>query len=301
MLTFFNRSAVFCCIALLLSSSHALLASPKAAKASVSQSSFLEAYREAYKRGNPEEAFQLALAAARAGLPSAQSRAATHYFLGKGTPVSVEKGMFWANRAAMNKDPYGYNLMAMAYLQGEWAQPDIQKAYDFALLAKSAGFFKEDDKKEGYLFDAIKASAGEDPYNCMSFGFRQATPSFSQCVMQIAQSRRQEELAKQQYQLQVQQYKQQVAAEARRQRERQQALELVEREERERAQQELSDKLMALSADLLCPKTGPGMFAEPVAGCGRNKDKAPTPHINVIVNPQPRYCGQTAAGPIKCR
>jgi len=127
----------------------------------------------------------------------------------------------------------------------------------------------------------------------MSYGFRQGTPSFAQCLMQADQAERlaqqqaqlarqqaqfaqqQAQYAQQQYQLQAQQYQRQLAAE-------QQALEREKQARRDAAW----DSLRQTAEDLACPKVSRGMFAEPVAGCGRNKHVPPAPVVNVIVRPR---------------
>lgn len=256
---------------------------------------------EAYERADYAEAFRLTLSAARGGLPKAQSNAAWYYGNGVGTPKNTKNAMFWLNKAVQSKDPFGYNLMAVTYLQGLWSEVDLQKAYDFAQMAKNASYDTSKTFRERSLFAEIKRVAGSDNYECMTFGFRQRSPEFAQCLMQMAQSRQQQEIARQQYQVQMQQLAQQVEADNQRLLAMQQEQAAAEQRERARRKDEAFDRLMGMAEDLGCPKTGRGMFAEPVAGCGRNKNKVAPPAENVIVKPQSTYCGRTAAGPIYCR
>jgi hypothetical protein len=239
----------------------------------------------AYNRGDPNEAFRLTLAAARANLPSAQSFVAWLYGNGQGTAKDTAKAMFWLNKAVENRDPYAYSLMSITYLQGEWVEKDIQKSYDYAQRATNAGYDTKHSFAGGSLISEIGRVAGPDNFNCMFYGFRQGTPNFAQCLMQQAQAqqlaqqqaqfaKQQAQYAQQQYQLQAEQYQRQLAAE-------QQALEREKEAKREAAW----ERLRQTSEDLACPKVSRGMFAEPVAGCGRNKHVPPAPVVNVIVRP----------------
>ena len=273
--------------------------SPSAAGASPTQDR--ELAMAAYERGDHGEAFRLALTAARANLPSAQSFVAFLYGYGEGTVKDAKKAMFWLQKSVDNKHPYAYNLMSIAYLRGDWIEMDIQRSYDFAQLANSSGYDTTKSFAGASLMSEISRVAGPDSFSCMSYGFRQGTPSFSQCLMQTAQTqqlarqqaqlaRQQAQYAQQQYQLQAQQYQRQLAAEKL-------ALERAEQAERDAA----SERLFQMSADMLCPKkTRGGIFAEPVAGCGRNKNEPQAPTVNVYVTPEKKYCGATAAGPLRC-
>lgn len=237
---------------------------------------------QAYERRDYSEAFRLTLAAARAGHPKAQANAAWYYGHGVGTVKNTTNAMFWLNKAVQSKDPFGYNLMAVTHLQGLWTEVDLQKAYDFAQKAKNAGYDTNKTFRERSLFAEIKRLAGSDNYECMTFGFRQGTPEFGQCMMQMAQSRQQQEIARQQYQIQLQQLAQQVEADRQRLVEMQNAQAAADQRERVRRREEASDRLLEMSQDFLCPKTGPGLFAEPVAGCGRNKNQ-PRPTEVIVV------------------
>lgn len=271
---------------------------PSAAGASPTQDH--ELAMAAYERGDHGEAFRLALTAARANLPSAQSFVAFLYGYGVGTVKDAKKAMFWLQKSVDSKHPYAYNLMSIAYLRGDWIGMDIQRSYDFAQLANSSGYDTTKSFAGASLMSEISRVAGPDSFSCMSYGFRQGTPSFSQCLMQTAQTQQlarqqaqlaqqQAQYARQQYELQAQQYQRQLAAE-------QQALE----REKEAKRQAAWERLSQAAEDLACPKVGPGMFAEPVAGCGRNKNQPKAPTVNVYVAPEKKYCGATAAGPLRC-
>lgn len=85
-------------------------------------------------------------------------------------------------------------------------------------------------------------------------------------------------MARQQYEFERSRYEQQLA-------DAKQAQERAEREEADRERRAAAERLRQLSEDMLSPNEGPGIFAEPVAGCGRNKNKPQAPTVNVIVQP----------------
>lgn len=159
---------------------------PSASGASPSQDR--ELAMDAYERGDHGEAFRLALTAARANVPDAQSFVAFLYGHGVGTVKDAANAMFWLQKSVDNKHPYAYNLMSIAYLQGDWVEKDIQKSYEFAKLANRSGYDTTKSFVGTSLISEISRVAGPDSFNCMSYGFRQGTPSFSQCLMQTAQT-----------------------------------------------------------------------------------------------------------------
>jgi hypothetical protein len=227
------------------------------------------------------------------------------YMTGTGVEKDDVKALFWTQRAEKAGLIEAKYTLALMYAQGGAVEQDLQKSYDYLNAYLKAG---NTSPKTAELSESIKRIVGENGYSCMTYGFRQGTPSFAQCLMQADQAQRlaqqqaqlarqqaqfaqqQAQYAQQQYELQAQQYQRQLAAE-------QQALE----REKEAKRQAAWERLSQAAEDLACPKVGPGMFAEPVAGCGRNKHVPPAPVVNVQVTTENKYCGRTAAGPIPCR
>lgn len=249
--------------------------------------------------------FDKALKAARAGDKSQFLTVVDMYMTGTEVEKDDIKALFWAQKAEKAGLIEAKYTLALMYAERGGVGQDLQKSYDYlSAYVKAANT----SLKTAELSEIIKQSVGKNGYSCMSYGFRQATPSFAQCLMQADQAERiaqqQEQLsrqqaqfaqqqaqyARQQYELQAQQYQRQLAAE-------QQALEREKEAKREAAW----ERLRQTAEDLACPKVGPGMFAEPVAGCGRNKNVPPAPVVNVHVTNENKYCGRTAAGPIPCR
>jgi TPR repeat protein len=227
------------------------------------------------------------------------------YMNGTGVEKDDVKALFWTQRAEKAGLIEAKYTLALMHVQGEGVGQDLQKSYDYLNAYIKAG---NTSPKTAELSERIKQSVGESGYSCMTYGFRQGTPSFAQCQMQADQAERlaqqqaqlsrqqaqfaqqQAQYARQQYELQAQQYQRQLAAERR-------ALEREEQAERDAA----SERLFQMSEDMLCPKkTRGGIFAEPVAGCGRNKNEPKAPTVNVYVTPEKKYCGATAAGPLRC-
>jgi TPR repeat protein len=212
------------------------------------------------------------------------------YMTGTGVEKDDVKALFWTQRAEKAGLIEAKYTLALMYAQGGAVEQDLQKSYDYLNAYLKAG---NTSSKTAELSESIKRSVGENGYSCMTYGFRQGTPSFAQCLMQADQAERlaqqqaqlsrqqaqfaqqQAQYAQQQYELQAQQYQRQLAAEKL-------ALEREEQAERDAA----SARLFQMAEDFACPKVSRGMFAEPVAGCGRNKHVPPAPVVNVIVRPR---------------
>ena len=248
--------------------------------------------------------FDKTLKAARAGDKSQFLTVVDMYMTGTEVEKDDIKALFWAQKAEKAGLIEAKYTLALMYAERGGVGQDLQKSYDYlSAYVKAAST----SLKTAELSEIIKQSVGKNGYSCMSYGFRQATPSFAQCLMQADQAERlaqqqaqlarqqaqfaqqQAQYAQQQYELQAQQYQRQLAAE-------QQALE----REKEAKRQAAWERLSQAAEDLACPKVGPGMFAEPVAGCGRNKNQPKAPTVNVYVAPEKKYCGATAAGPLRC-
>jgi hypothetical protein len=248
--------------------------------------------------------FNEVLKAARAGDKSKFLTVAEMYMTGAGVEQDDTKALFWTQRAEKAGLTEAKYTLALMHAQGGAVEQDLQKSYDYLNAYVKAG---SSSIKADVLFESIRQSAGESVFSCMTYGFRQGTPSFAQCQMQADQAARlaqqqaqlaqqqaqfaqqQAQFAQQQYQLQAQQYERQLAADR------------LAREREERAErQAAADELIQMGADMLCPKVGGRPFGEPVAGCGRNKNVPQAPTVNVYVAPEKKYCGATAAGPIKC-
>ena len=262
------------------------------AKPSLPSNDLLATAKAAYERGDAVEAFRITLAAARDGNPSAQSLVAWHYSEGVGTNLDLEKSIYWLNQAIRNNDPRGYHNLSIAYINGKGVPKDLQKAFDYAQGAVKLGH-----PRSASLLASIRSITGETTYNCMSYGFRQATPEFAQCLLQMDQANQRAEIARQQAEI----ARLQLEFEKRRYAEQQLAAAEAQRradaEKRDADRQRASEALRALSEDLLCPKKTRGFFAEPVAGCGRNKNEPVPPTVNVYVQPRTRPCYATAANP----
>lgn len=227
---------------------------------------------EAYSRGDYKKSFELELSAAKRGLPRAQARVGWGYLHGVGVIVNREKAIYWLDKAVKNNDPAGYYSISLAYLNGWGVEADLQKAFDYAIKAKNARYDASDD-----LLRQIAETSGRRDFTCMSYGFKQGTIEFAQCRLKIDQAQEQAEVALQQAAAAQREYD-------RRQAEARAAQALAQQAEAERRRNESADRLRQFSEDLLCPKQGPGMFAPPVPGCGRNKNVPIPPTVNVIVN-----------------
>lgn len=242
--------------------------------------------------------FSKNLAAARRGDASSYIKLAGHYMGGRGVARDYSKALFWLRKAEGQKDPAAFLELSWVYFNGFGVPQDFQKSYDYARLSRNAG-----GSNDGvtFLMRLIMRRIGANAFKCLEYGFVYQTPQFAQCHLQLDQAQKQAslfnqhaEIARQQYELERARYAQQLE-EARL------AKELAEKEQEARERRARSERLFQLSEDMLCPKEGPGgIFAEPVAGCGRNKNKPQAPTVNVFVQPEKKYCGATAAGPIRC-
>lgn len=234
--------------------------------------------KAAFISGDEPEAFRLTISAARRGDPRAQVVVARYYREGIGTEVDIQKSIYWLNEAVKKGDPAGFYNLSLAYIYGVGVTKDLQKGFDYAQSADRLGY-----SGASKLLDFIKNSVGENNFTCMTYGFRQSTPDFGRCLLQLDQAqqqaalvRRQTEIAQGQLELERQRLEQQRLAAAEAQR-----LAEVERLAAERKRK--SDALKAMSEDFLCPKKTPGLFAEPVAGCGRNKNEPVPANVQVII------------------
>jgi hypothetical protein len=238
--------------------------------------------------------FDRSIKAARAGDTAQFLPVAAMYTAGAGIGKDDAKALFWIQKAeSAGLTEAKYNL-ALLYAEGGAVGQDLQKSYDYLNEYIQAG---NTSSKTAELTETIKQRVGSHGFSCMTYGFRQGTPNYSQCLMQTAQAERlahqqaqlaqqQALFAKQQYELQAEQYRRQIAAEKL-------AAEQAAKEQRERDRAKLSEELFKLSEDLLCPKKpGGGIFREPVAGCGRNKNEprspAPLTQIQICRAANPR-------------
>lgn len=240
--------------------------------------------------------FERSLKAARSGDTAQFLPVASMYMAGTGVGKDDVKALFWiraAEKAGLAEAKY---TLALLHADGGAVERDFQKSYDYLTAYVTAGYASQ---KTIDLSERIKRNVGEHGFSCMTYGFRQETPSYSQCLMQTAQAeqlaqqqaqlarqqaqfaKQQAQFAEQQYRLQLEQNQRQLAAE-------QEARERAEEAERKAA----SERLFAMSADMLCPKkTRGGIFAEPVAGCGRNKnerEERPLTQIQICRAANPR-------------
>lgn len=220
------------------------------------------------------------IALARAGNIESFMLVAIQYMNGVGTTKDPQKAIFWARRAEKEAVPDAYYYLAMWHYSGSGVEQDIQKSYDYLKLAMSSGYSKP---WVPYFQETLKRHVGANGYACMEYGFRFKTSDYAMCNLQIEQSNQQREYAQQQAEIARQQIElerlqlqqQQLAASA--------GQRLAEQERQARERRERSEALMKLSEDMLCPKKSPGIFAEPVAGCGRNKNQPVPPTVNVII------------------
>ena len=232
--------------------------------------------------------FEQSLKAARAGDASQFLPVALMYAKGAGVEKDDAKALFWIQKAESAGLAEAKFTLAVLHAEGQVVEKNFQKSFDYLNAYMMS---EKSNQNAAVLSEHIKASVGPNEYSCMTYGFRQGTPNYSQCLMQTAQAQQlaeqqaqlarqqaqyaqqQAQFTQQQYQLQVQQYERLLAAEQ----------EAREREEKAK-NRELSERLFAISQDMFCPKkTRGGIFAEPVAGCGRNKYEPKPPIVNVYV------------------
>lgn len=231
--------------------------------------------------------FDGSLKAARAGDKSQFLPLASMYMTGTVVEKDAAKALFWIQKAESAGLAEAKLTLALLHAEGGIIEKNPQKAYDYLNAFVTAG---NTSPRTAEITEKIKSTVGENAYSCMAYGFRLGTPNYSQCLMQTEQSQQiarqqaqlaqqqaqfaqqQAQYAEQQYQLQIQQYQRQLAAE-------QEAREREEKAERQAA----SERLRQMSEDMLCPKkTKGGIFAEPVAGCGRNKNEPRTQPLTQI-------------------
>lgn len=241
--------------------------------------------------------FAAALTAARTGDNASFIKLFRYYRAGWGVEMDYEKALFWLKKAEGQKVPEAYYELSYMYQIGWGVPQDSQKSYDYARLFKNSG---GSDELVTFLTRSLKSRIGDNALKCLQYGFLYQTPQFAQCNLQLDQAQQQAALlsqqaaiARQQYEFERARYEQQLL-EAR------QANALAQKEQEARERNAASQKMLQMSEDLLCPKVSPGIFAEPVPGCGRNKHVPPPPTVNVFVQPSAKYCGATAAGRLPC-
>ena len=105
-------------------------------------------------RGAHRAAFRLLASAAKANLPAAWHELGRAYLLGHGVPSCPTEALSWLTKAAVAGEPAAQSLLASLALQGIaptapqglfgtgniFAEPDFQKAKEWALRAADAGF-----------------------------------------------------------------------------------------------------------------------------------------------------------------
>lgn len=217
---------------------------------------------------------------ARSGDVSSFVPVAIQYMNGIGVERDPEKALFWLRKAEIERVPDSYYYYAFWHFYGVGVDQNIQKSYDYLRLALSVGYTKPwvtslEKSLQGYI--------GVNGYTCMGYGFSYRTPSYAMCNLELEQAQKQmgyadqqAEIERQKLNLELQRTQQAAAAAAAAQQQAQREVQARERRER-------TEALMRMSEDFLCPKVSPGMFAEPVAGCGRNKNQQPPPTVNVII------------------
>lgn len=234
---------------------------------------------------------------ARAGNASEFVNVARRYMFGRGTPPDSEKAIFWMRKAENLQIPDAFETLAYWYMLGTGLKQDYQISFEYINKYKLS---RPSISSLSILEEFLKGRVGSDGYSCLEYGFTYKTPAYSMCNLQMAQAkkqaeqqadiaRQQAEIAQARLDLEHRKYEQQQLAAVQAQQRAQQA-------ERDRSRQETSDALMALSADLLCPKKTRGFMAEPVAGCGRNKNEPRAPTVNVYVEQQNSIARQLLFG-----
>lgn len=238
------------------------------------------------------------LAAARAGDNASFIKLFRYYRAGWGVGKDEQKAIFWLKKAELNRVPESYFELSYMHQIGWGVPQDFQKSFDYARLFKNAG---GTDEMVSFLNETLKSRVGGNAFACLRYGFLYQTPQFAQCNLQIDQAQQQAALLSQQAAINQKNYEFQRMLHEQQLLEARQAKELAQKEQEARERSAASQKLLEISADLLCPKVRRGVFAEPVAGCGRNKHVPPPPTVNVFVQqPSAKYCGATAAGRLPC-
>lgn len=85
-----------------------------------------EQFEEIYKRANNGEVI-------------AMTDLGVFYLHGIGTPIDIDKGLYWSKKAAEMEDPMGIHNLAWLYLNGEFVKKDTRKAIQLLQKASDQG------------------------------------------------------------------------------------------------------------------------------------------------------------------
>lgn len=83
--------------------------------------------------------FEMAYQRANNGEAIAMTDLGVFYIHGIGTPVDIQKGLYWSEKAAEKEDPMGIHNLAWLYLNGEFVKQDTRKAVQLLQKASALG------------------------------------------------------------------------------------------------------------------------------------------------------------------